>query len=101
LTILATDAEPEHAHVLTRVNRERAMRLARYSICIAAALDKEDENDIPIKALEALAVMQKAAESIEGIPSVKWENAFTELEASPAREMSPIPPLIRERSKKK
>lgn len=99
LMIPRTDAVREHAHVLTRVNGERAMKLANYFICVARALDKKGENDIPNEALEAFAAMQKAAESIMGISSAKLADGFVEIMTIPARN-PPLPKTTRKRSKK-
>jgi hypothetical protein len=100
MMIPKTEAEREHAHVLTRVNGERAIKLANYFIWVARALDAKDENEIPNEALEASAAMQKAAESIMGNQPVKFASGFSEIMANPAKKNPPAPKTTRKRSKK-
>ena len=101
LMIPRTDAEREHAHLLTRVGGELAMKLAYYFLSVAQVLDAKDENDIPKEALEAFAVMEKAAVSIKGKNAVEAALVFVEAMANPANKNSPTPKTSRIRSKKR
>jgi len=96
-----TDAEQEHAYLVTRVNGERAMTLTIDFLLVAAVLGAKDQNDTLKEALEAAAAMRRGADSIRGNPiASKLARVFPALMASPAKNEFPTPKKSRQRSKK-
>ena len=97
-----TDAEQEHAYLVTRVNGERAMTLTLDFLVVAPVLGAKDQNSTLKDALdEATAAMRKAAASIRGNPiASKLPRVFPALMASPAKNKFPTPKTSRKRSKK-